>query len=147
VYERLRIDGLDESGYFLYNFAAYQVQGVDVRTMDVGGDETKWRYGPKPPTTAVTVILHWWGYEVYIPSACMNRIDQAQRSANAVIAFLQALSAVVVVLQPFVGILAAYVSMEYSVIKEQDQGKGVVIAAAWPLPVLYFPRAWDVPDI
>jgi hypothetical protein len=28
----------------------------------------------------------------------------------------------------------------------QDNGKGVILAATWVLPILIVPRAWDYPD-
>ena len=100
---------------------------------------------PPPRLDAVTVRIHWWGYQVFLPSAMMKRLDDAKASADSVIAFLQVLGDILLVIKPFVGILAAYVQLEYRVIRQQDQGQGVVISALWVLPVVYFPRSWDVP--
>ena len=102
---------------------------------------------PKPPTNAVTLRTYWWGYELYFPESCMRRIDQAATSAQAVVGFLQTIAIIAPVIYPFIGIVAAYVQLEYTVIKSQDQGQGVILAAVWPLPVVFFPRPWDVvPD-
>ena len=102
---------------------------------------------PKPPTNAVTLRTYWWGYELYFPESCMRRIDQAATSAQAVVGFLQTIAIIAPVIYPFIGIVAAYVQLEYTVIKSQDQGQGVILAAVWPLPVVFFPRSWDVvPD-
>ena len=47
---------------------------------------------------------------------------------------------------PFLGYIAAYVGLEFAVIKTQNEGKGVILASTWLLPVALVPRSWDVPD-
>ncbi|GAA6046177.1 hypothetical protein NBRC10513_002171 [Rhodotorula toruloides] len=48
-------------------------------------------------------------------------------------------------LAPFIRYIASYCDMEWSAIKAQDRGHGVVLAATWLLPVALVPRPWDFP--
>jgi hypothetical protein len=53
---------------------------------------------------------------------------------------------VVPAIVPFLGYIAAYVGLEFAVIKAQNEGKGVILASTWLVPVALVPRPWDVPD-
>ena len=44
---------------------------------------------------------------------------------------------------PFIRYISQYVDSEFNMIQAQDQGKGVVCAATWLVPVALVPRPWD----
>ena len=39
---------------------------------------------------------------------------------------------------PFVRYIAAFIDTEFNMIKDQDEGKGVVCAATWSVPLAHF---------
>ena len=47
---------------------------------------------------------------------------------------------------PFVRYISQFIDFEWSAIKAQDKGKGVVCAATWLMPAALVPRSWDFPD-
>jgi len=44
---------------------------------------------------------------------------------------------------PFVRYISQFIEFEFSSIKAQDKGKGVVCAATWIMPAALIPRPWD----
>ena len=46
---------------------------------------------------------------------------------------------------PFVRYISQYIDAEFSSIRDQDQGQGVVCAATWIMPAALVPRPWDFP--
>jgi len=97
-----------------------------------------------PPNNAITLRTYWWGYELYIPEKYMKRLAEISAVAQFIVACLQTITLVVPAVEPFLGILAAFISLELVAIQAADHGDGVILAAVWPLPVVYFPRAWEV---
>lgn len=100
----------------------------------------------KPSFSAVSAYTYWWGYEIYVPHSCMNLLNEAQDITNAFLGFFQIIIAGVPMLRPYIPYISAWVGLQFSLIKAQDVGKGVVLAATWILPVAVVPRSWDVPD-
>ncbi|KAG0267696.1 hypothetical protein BG011_000007 [Mortierella polycephala] len=102
------------------------------------------RFHPSP--TTVSSCAYWWGYEIFIPQEALSRIASAQDVSTAFLSFLGSVGLMVPAIIPFLGYIAAYVGLEFAVIKAQNEGKGVILASTWLVPVALVPRAWDVPD-
>lgn len=69
-----------------------------------------------------------------MPEPTMSYLGQAQSISHTVMNFLTALSAInngVRELLPFVRYISQFMEWEFSAIKAQDKGKGVVCAATW----------------
>ncbi|KAF9170004.1 hypothetical protein BGX21_008865 [Mortierella sp. AD011] len=99
-----------------------------------------------PPKTTVSSHAYWWGYEIFIPQEALSRIASAQDVSSAFLGFLGSVGLVVPSIVPFLGYIAAYVGLEFTLIKAQNEGKGVILASTWLVPVALVPRAWDAPD-
>ncbi|KAI0088032.1 hypothetical protein BDY19DRAFT_891932 [Irpex rosettiformis] len=102
--------------------------------------------GVHPPTDRISVFTYWWGFELTLPPPSMVYLSNAPSIAHNLINMLTALSAVnngVREILPFVRYISQYVDTEFNMIKAQDQGKGVVCAATWLVPVALVPRPWD----
>ncbi|KAF9438988.1 hypothetical protein BGZ76_001883 [Entomortierella beljakovae] len=101
--------------------------------------------GP-PPTHMISACTFWWGYEIYVPHKCMLTIERVTNTGQA---FFNILSGAIVaipgmtVLGPIAKIISAWVGYQWSVIKADDLGKGVVISATWILPVALASKPWD----
>ncbi|KAG0011622.1 hypothetical protein BGZ80_000550 [Entomortierella chlamydospora] len=99
-----------------------------------------------PSKTTVSSHAYWWGYEIFIPQDALSRIASAQDVSSAFLGFLGSVGLVVPSIVPFLGYIAAYVGLEFTLIKAQNEGKGVILASTWLVPVALVPRAWDAPD-
>ncbi|KAF8976173.1 hypothetical protein BGZ46_008484 [Entomortierella lignicola] len=99
-----------------------------------------------PSKTSVSSHAYWWGYEIFIPQDALSRIASAQDVSTAFLGFLGSVGLVVPSIVPFLGYIAAYVGLEFTLIKAQNEGKGVILASTWLVPVALVPRAWDAPD-
>lgn len=97
----------------------------------------------KPPLDRISCYLNWWGYEIYVPQVCMGRLDQAQNVSNAFLFFLQTIVGNAAAISPYFGFISAWVGLQFSIIKAQNTGHGVILAATWVLPVALIPRPWD----
>ncbi|KAG0025194.1 hypothetical protein BGZ81_007341 [Podila clonocystis] len=97
----------------------------------------------RPATDTVSSCAYWWGYEIFIPQEALSRISSAQDVSSAFLGFLGSVGLVVPAIVPFLGYIAAYVGLEFAVIKAQNEGKGVILASTWLVPVALVPRAWD----
>ncbi|KAH9935610.1 uncharacterized protein B0H18DRAFT_1114330 [Fomitopsis serialis] len=105
--------------------------------------------GIYPPTDRMSVITYWWGFEVAMPAASLHYLDNVPSVAHAVVNFLTALSVAeggVREIMPFVRYISQFVDTEYNMIKQQNEGQGVVCAATWIMPVALVPRPWDFPQ-
>ncbi|KAF8936603.1 hypothetical protein BGZ58_003986 [Dissophora ornata] len=102
-----------------------------------------------PPTHTISAYTFWWGFEIYVPHKCMQTIERVSNTSQT---FFNILSGAVSgipgleALVPIAKIIAAWVGYQWSVIKAEDQGKGVVISATWVLPVALASRPWDYPS-
>lgn len=79
----------------------------------------------------------------------MAYLEAAESPASALLNLLTAISLLsegVREIVPFIRYIAQFVQAEWSIIKREDEGKGVVCTATWLLPVALVPRAWDFPD-
>ncbi|CAG8496652.1 646_t:CDS:1 [Diversispora eburnea] len=85
----------------------------------------------KPPLDQISAYAFWWGYEIYIPENCMGRLDQAQNVGNAFLGFLQVIAGNATAISPYFGFISAWVGLQFTVIKSQNNGHGVVLAATW----------------
>ncbi|KAG0200688.1 hypothetical protein BGX28_006319 [Mortierella sp. GBA30] len=99
-----------------------------------------------PSKKIVSSHTYWWGYEIFIPQEALSRIASAQDVSSAFLGFLGSVGLMVPAIVPFLGYIAAYVGLEFAVIKAQNEGKGVILASTWLVPVALVPRAWDVPE-
>ncbi|KZT72195.1 hypothetical protein DAEQUDRAFT_723387 [Daedalea quercina L-15889] len=105
--------------------------------------------GIYPPTDRMSVITYWWGFEVVMPAPSLHYLDNVPSVAHAVVNFLTALSVAdggVREIIPFVRYISQFIDTEYNMIKQEDEGKGVVCAATWIMPVALVPRPWDFPQ-
>ncbi|KAF9926755.1 hypothetical protein BGZ67_007972 [Mortierella alpina] len=117
---------------------------VTGKTTTTTSTNTVVRFHPSRDT--VSSHAYWWGYEIFIPQEALSRIASAQDVSSAFLGFLGSVGLVVPAIVPFLGYIAAYVGLEFAVIKAQNEGKGVILASTWLVPVALVPRAWDVPD-
>jgi len=97
----------------------------------------------RPSETEISVHIFWWGYEIYVPTPCMGRLNQAENVSQAFIGFIRTVAGSVSALTPYWGFISAWVGLQFSIIKMQDHGHGVVIAATWVLPIALIPRPWN----
>jgi len=97
------------------------------------------------PKDRLSVWCYWWGFEIALPQEGVERLKTAKSIEGAAMQILVALTAAggAVELLPFIRCIGAYMDVEWGAINEQNQGKGVVIAATWALPMALVPRAWD----
>ncbi|KAI0949739.1 hypothetical protein AcW1_009261 [Taiwanofungus camphoratus] len=105
--------------------------------------------GVHPPTDRMSVITYWWGFEVVLPQPSLEYLDNVPSIAHAVVNFLTAMSLVeggVREIIPFVRYISSFIDTEFSLVKQEDQGKGVVCAATWIMPAALVPRPWDFPQ-
>ncbi|KAF9949279.1 hypothetical protein BGZ72_008931 [Mortierella alpina] len=117
---------------------------VTDKTTTTTSTNTVVRFHPSKDT--VSSHAYWWGYEIFIPQEALSRIASAQDVSSAFLGFLGSVGLVVPAIVPFLGYIAAYVGLEFAVIKAQNEGKGVILASTWLVPIALVPRAWDVPD-
>ena len=78
----------------------------------------------------------------------MTSFQNVPSVAHTVVNFLTALSAGnqgVREIMPFVRYISQYIDAEFSSIRSEDRGQGVVCAATWLMPAALVPRAWDFP--
>jgi len=104
--------------------------------------------GIYPPTDRMSVLTYWWGLELLLPPPSLVYLGRAQSITNAVTNFLSAVALIdsgVREILPFIRYISQYVDFEFTSIKKQDKGKGVVCAATWIMPVALVPRPWDFP--
>ncbi|KAK3817250.1 MAG: hypothetical protein J3Q66DRAFT_182710 [Benniella sp.] len=103
--------------------------------------------GP-PSSYSISIYTYWWGYDIYIPHRSMETI---QRLSNTTSTFFNILTSTISgvpglsFLVPIAQIIAAWVGHQWSAMKAEDRGKGVVISAVWILPVILAITPWDLP--
>ncbi|KAI1317174.1 hypothetical protein EDD11_008866 [Mortierella claussenii] len=101
--------------------------------------------GP-PSLHMISAYTFWWGYEIYVPHKCMDTIERVSNTSQIFFNILSsAISGIpgLAALVPIAKIISAWVGYQWSVIKAEDLGKGVVISATWVLPVALASRSWD----
>lgn len=84
-----------------------------------------------------------------MPPPTLKYLASSTSIAHAVVNFLTALAFMnggVREILPFVRYISQFMDFEWSAIKSQDKGKGVVCAATWLMPAAMVPRPWDFPD-
>ncbi|KAA1476002.1 hypothetical protein DENSPDRAFT_883981 [Dentipellis sp. KUC8613] len=104
--------------------------------------------GVYPPTDRISVLTYWWGLEVVLPPVTLSYLDRAESVSHSVMNFLTALGVIyngVREILPFVRYISQYMEFEFTSIKKEDRGKGVVCAATWIMPAALVPRPWDFP--
>lgn len=102
--------------------------------------------GVYPPTDRISVLTYWWGFELVLPSRSISFLGKVKSVSHTLLTFLTTLAAVsegVREVLPFVRYMSQFVEFEFDTIKRQDEGKGVVCAATWIMPVALVPRPWD----
>lgn len=99
----------------------------------------------QPPLDRMAIFIHWWGFELTLPPSSMAYLGTAHNISTSLMTILQTLAVTggVPELLPFVRYFSSFVDMEFSAIKSQDRGHGVIIAATWLMPMAMVPRAWD----
>ncbi|KAJ7647341.1 hypothetical protein FB45DRAFT_893162 [Roridomyces roridus] len=102
--------------------------------------------GVHPPTDRLSVLTYWWGLELVLPPSSLVYLENAHSIQGTLLNFLTALSVLnngVREILPFIRYMAQFIDFEFSTIKKQDRGKGVVCAATWLMPAALVPRPWD----
>lgn len=99
----------------------------------------------KPPTDRMAVFIHWWGFELTLPPPSIKYLSTARSVSGAFMSFLQTMATTsgAPELLPFIRYISTFMDMEFSAIKSQDKGHGVVVAATWLMPLALVPRPWD----
>ncbi|GJN92524.1 hypothetical protein Rhopal_005554-T1 [Rhodotorula paludigena] len=93
--------------------------------------------GFTPPLDRVSVFVYWWGFELALPPPTLRTLSSVASVQSSFFTFLQAfvLAGGAPELAPFVRYISSYCDMEWTAIKAQNRGHGVVLAATWLLPV------------
>lgn len=105
--------------------------------------------GIHPPTDRLSCLTYWWGYELVIPPPSMKYLGNCKSISTAFLNFLTAFSLFnngVREILPFIRYASQFIDFEWTAIKAQDKGKGVVCAATWVMPAALVPRPWDFAD-
>lgn len=87
-----------------------------------------------PPTYMISAYTYWWGYEIYVPHKCMNKLQRVTNTSQIFFGFLSgAVTGIpgLAALVPLSRIISAWVGFQWAVIKAEDLGKGVVLSATW----------------
>ncbi|KAG9079081.1 hypothetical protein FS749_008850 [Ceratobasidium sp. UAMH 11750] len=90
--------------------------------------------GIHPPKDRMSVLTYWWGYEVVFPPPTMRYLGNVKSISGALLNFLTAFSLFsngVREMLPFIRYISQFIDFEWSAIKAQDKGRGVVCAATW----------------
>jgi len=98
----------------------------------------------------MSVLTYWWGLEIVLPPPSLKYLSHVPSVSHAVLNFLSAVALVdngVREILPFIRYISQYLDFEWSAIKAQDKGQGVVCAATWIMPAALVPRPWDFPPI
>ncbi|KAJ7703206.1 hypothetical protein B0H17DRAFT_1042255 [Mycena rosella] len=93
--------------------------------------------GVHPPTDRMSVLTYWWGLEIVLPPPTLEYLANTQSISGTLVNFLTALSLInngVREILPFVRYISQFVDFEFSVIKKQNRGQGVVCASTWIMP-------------
>ncbi|KAF9123464.1 hypothetical protein BGW39_008932 [Mortierella sp. 14UC] len=101
-----------------------------------------------PPINVISAYTYWWGYEIYVPHKCMNKLQRVTNTSQIFFGFLSGAVAGMpglAALVPLSRIISAWVGFQWAIIHAEDLGKGVVLSATWVLPVALAPRPWDHP--
>ncbi|KAK3843299.1 MAG: hypothetical protein J3R72DRAFT_115515 [Linnemannia gamsii] len=101
-----------------------------------------------PPINVISAYTYWWGYEIYVPHKCMNKLQRVTNTSQIFFGFLSGAVAGMpglAALVPLSRIISAWVGFQWAIILAEDLGKGVVLSATWVLPVALAPRSWDHP--
>ncbi|KAG0281598.1 hypothetical protein BGZ96_001070 [Linnemannia gamsii] len=99
-----------------------------------------------PPINVISAYTYWWGYEIYVPHKCMNKLQKVSNTSQIFFGFLSGAVAGMpglAALVPLSRIISAWVGFQWAIIQAEDLGKGVVLSATWILPVALAPRSWD----
>ncbi|KAI0244454.1 hypothetical protein L0F63_001897, partial [Massospora cicadina] len=99
-----------------------------------------WYEDLSPPTDAVSVFVYWWGYEVYLPKAILDRLQKRGSTTNAALALLAVLTSAIPFIQPYIKVLSAFITLEASASELFHTPGGTVLTATWILPFLIIPR-------
>jgi len=87
-----------------------------------------------PPTNVISAYTYWWGYEIYVPHKCMNKLQRVSNTSQIFFGFLSGAVAGIpglAALVPLSRIISAWVGFQWAVINAEDVGKGVVLSATW----------------
>lgn len=83
----------------------------------------------------VSVKFYWWGYVIRFPEPVMKDLNNAGDITTKVLdmmVFVPGLNAVA-------PIAAAYVALEFAMMKGMDKGKGVGLGSSWVTPGVFIP--------
>lgn len=95
------------------------------------------------------MLTYWWGLEVVLPEPTVRYLGTVDSISHALVNLLTVLALMsggVREILPFVRYISQFIDFEWSAVKAQDKGKGVVCAATWIMPAALVPRPWDFPD-
>ena len=87
-----------------------------------------------PPINVISAYTYWWGYEIYVPHKCMNKLQRVTNTSQIFFGFLSGAVAGMpglAALVPLSRIISAWVGFQWAVIQAEDLGKGVVLSATW----------------
>lgn len=87
-----------------------------------------------PPIDVISAYTYWWGYEIYVPHKCMNKLQRVTNTSQIFFGFLSGAVAGMpglAALVPLSRIISAWVGFQWAVIHAEDLGKGVVLSATW----------------
>ncbi|CAE6431160.1 unnamed protein product [Rhizoctonia solani] len=132
------VDGMEKVGQTLMSLGFATTQAV-----------LPSHVGIHPPRDRMSVLTYWWGYEVVFPPPTMRYLSHVNSISSALLNFLTAFglfSNGVREMLPFIRYIAQFIDFEWSAIKAQDKGRGVVCAATWVMPAALVPRPWDFVD-
>lgn len=120
------------------------LSGVAVQLADGHTDQDQEVH---PPLDRMAAFIRWWGYEITLPPPSLKYLGTARSVSSAVFTILttMAITGGIPELLPFIRYLSSFVDMEFTAIRSQDKGQGVILAATWLMPMALVPRPWDYP--
>ncbi|MCD4821170.1 MAG: hypothetical protein K8R11_03685 [Methanococcoides sp.] len=78
---------------------------------------------------------YWWGYIIRFPEPVMNDLNTVGDITIAVGGMIAAIPP----LAPVAPLIAAYVALEFTLMKSMDKGKGVGLGSSWVTPGVFIP--------
>lgn len=99
-----------------------------------------------PPTDKISILTHWWGYEICIPHTSMDYFKKADSVVDTLERILSVTSVIyppMAIITPITHFVANAIDSEWDSIQAKDQGQGVVCTATWLVPVAIISRCWD----
>ncbi|ORY66960.1 hypothetical protein BCR35DRAFT_334514 [Leucosporidium creatinivorum] len=114
-----------------------------------------------PPKDKLSLLVAWWGYQVFLPEAVMKQIGSELEpyvdglsALSAALAFIASQAPKLLLLVPggallssiglpIIAALSSACTFSWKYLKSKDKGEGIILAATWLIPVAVVPRTLE----